>query len=1139
MAAAGPDRAAALGFSLALLAGRALLPAAAFGATPDSPEGPGGAGADTILFLQSERAEDPWTRELETALDEASLARAFLVVECPAGDPAAVESCLDGFRPRLLVVRRPPSEATAAAIRSRALPLVVAPPSARDAARTILARDGAGAPSPISPVERAAAYGRAARAHFEFGDDAGAKANLLRSLALAPNGFDDLRLLFRAELRGVWLRDAELYAARAAAIPGLSDSRRAAALTGRARARALLGDADGAEKDLREALRLDPAGAEAAFRLAQLTRERPQEALPFAEAAARGAGDDGRRAAALRLAAMIRLDLGDEAGAVKALESAPPASGDELDALQAFVRLERARPREAAAVAERAVRQAGKSPLWERPAAYRLCARLWLELKDYPKALASLKRALALAPDDLYALEQMVQIKRERPDDPLDFAVPSSSAAASVDGAWTEEALGLALRSNPEDLDALGRSIELERGRKNIPGELRFAARFTDAAREASAWRQPAAYGFITRIWDELGGDTNVQITLGLARDLDRRSLEFEELALRVRSPDTRGAIYVSNRVAAYVAISQARAELGDEAGAETALRSAFAQDPEAPPALRAAARFRLAHGRTLEALGYADRLIAASRRSSPAEREADERQRAEIQLALGDRAGAVQSLERALELLPGDLEALRLMIRTELALDRPRRALPYADRLLDATQKESISMRADARLQRAQILIALKDEAGAEKSLEGALALVPENLAALKTLTELRLAQGRRRDALAYAQRVVAASANSPAAERADASRRKARVQLALQDVDGARISLEEALALDADPRPGLAVLLRLELDHGRPREALAYADRLVEAYGKASPAERAADERQRARIRLALGDEARAVKDLERALALAPQDRETLALLVRLPPASGREREALAYADRLVDASTAAPRAEQAEARRERAKIRLELKDDAGAREDFERVLELAPDDLPTLWILIAGDRGRTREAMELVKRHRPADARLEAPWRVLRGMASAMRGDDAAARGDFDAAVKLDSAAVCFGEISRNERDRFDPLFFDGCLRAFPRDPGLYLDRGVARYRAGRPGEAEADFRKVVELKPDFLEARLSLATILAERGRPDEAAAEADRALALASDRGNPVYEQLRTFRESLRDAERSKPAPPPR
>ncbi len=153
----------------------------------------------------------------------------------------------------------------------------------------------------------------------------------------------------------------------------------------------------------------------------------------------------------------------------------------------------------------------------------------------------------------------------------------------------------------------------------------------------------------------------------------------------------------------------------------------------------------------------------------------------------------------------------------------------------------------------------------------------------------QLESGQGRPQAALAYADRLVDASLRSPPEERASAQEVRARVQLDLKDDAGAKKSLESAAALALDPRPELTMLIQRELAQGRPREALAYADRILAASEKAPPAERADDERQRAQIELALDDGAGAESSLTLALASSPNDLESLRMLVQIELARG----------------------------------------------------------------------------------------------------------------------------------------------------------------------------------------------------------------------------------------------------------
>jgi len=82
---------------------------------------------------------------------------------------------------------------------------------------------------------------------------------------------------------------------------------------------------------------------------------------------------------------------------------------------------------------------------------------------------------------------------------------------------------------------------------------------------------------------------------------------------------------------------------------------------------------------------------------------------------------------------------------------------------------------RAAAYAQKAQIQLALKDEAGAEKSLRAALSLSPEG-PALPMMLDLFLSQRRFSEALTFAERLEKTGARAPAGERAEAWARKAR---------------------------------------------------------------------------------------------------------------------------------------------------------------------------------------------------------------------------------------------------------------------------------------------------------------------------------------------------------------------------
>jgi len=71
----------------------------------------------------------------------------------------------------------------------------------------------------------------------------------------------------------------------------------------------------------------------------------------------------------------------------------------------------------------------------------------------------------------------------------------------------------------------------------------------------------------------------------------------------------------------------------------------------------------------------------------------------------------------------------------------------------------------------------------------------------------------------------------------------------------------------------------------------------------------------------------------------------------------------------------------------------------------------------------------------------------------------------------------------------------------------LAARPGSPRLWVNLGVERFRANRNPEAEAAFRRALDLDPEDAEAHLGLGRALARRGRGREAEAEFREALRL--------------------------------
>ncbi len=825
----------------------------------------------------------------------------------------------------------------------------------------------------------------------------------------------------------------------------LDAAQRLWALREAARVHFLVGDRDGAEDALRRALATAPGDAGTLRQWAALLRdERPDDALRYA-----------RQAADPRLEGEIELDQGDLPAARASLEKALAADGRELDALLAAARAWRGETA-AAGYAVRAQQAAAEAPLWMRAAALRSCAQLWLELGDQARAVACDESALAVDPDDLDALNSLADIQAK---DPSVNLAPPAEAAAQADAppGGLDQAL-TALAKAPEDLEALRQAFLAERAAGRTEPALDLADRFMEAVPDAPAWQKADAYRTIGELLAEMGSRQARQKADGAAQRAFQLGMHRVKVALLlmkahpdVHSPDAPGSAEFAGLT--FLEVIQARERLRDSAGARAALQRAARRLPDNHELTLAAAGFELEEGRADDALKAVEPLLPGAGPS--ALRAAAYELKAKAQQRLKDPAGAVATLERALAVDPFQERALDLLIDAELAAGRPKEALGYVDRLsalAPAGERSAVLRR------RGQVQRALGDQAGAEDSVKQALALAPDDRQALIEMIDL-LGPGRPREALSYARRLVKACGPAGDEECAAAYRRQAQAQRGVSDQAGVEESLRRAL----DLRPGdwreLSEMVDLELARGKPKEALAYAERLTATQGAEPPA-RAAACRRKAQAQRLLGDDAGARDSLERGLALAPDDRDVLTDLVELETRTGRRDPAQAYARRLSGGLDAA--------------------------------LAAAPGDWTTLRERAALElsRGRPEKAAALLDLHRDRlDAAAQPSWLIWRALVRLELRDPAGARTDVSKGVGLDAKTACLGGELPKGREKLGLPYFDACLRRLPEEPKLYVDRGVANFEAGRVDAAVADFRKALVLKPGDAGARQSLEAALA--------------------------------------------------
>jgi tetratricopeptide (TPR) repeat protein len=119
------------------------------------------------------------------------------------------------------------------------------------------------------------------------------------------------------------------------------------------------------------------------------------------------------------------------------------------------------------------------------------------------------------------------------------------------------------------------------------------------------------------------------------------------------------------------------------------------------------------------------------------------------------------------------------------------------------------------------------------------------------------------------------------------------------------------------------------------------------------------------------------------------------------------------------------------------------------------------------------------------------------------------------------------KRDPRADCLAPNPGVDRAALPPSFFDACLEAFPGEPSLLADRGVALFRLGRRADAEDAFRAAIAAKADYLPAYLSLAAAQEARGFAADALATVETGLAKCPEtRDRKAYGQALLLRRRL-------------
>lgn len=371
--------------------------------------------------------------------------------------------------------------------------------------------------------------------------------------------------------------------------------------------------------------------------------------------------------------------------------------------------------------------------------------------------------------------------------------------------------------------------------------------------------------------------------------------------------------------------VGQARLMRGEVEEAAAAFAAALAAQPGLATAQLGQARIAAHHGRLDEALALTDGALKAD-----AHLVDSLAFRSQLQLAKGQRAPAIESLEQALAIDAGYLPA-RLALAS-LQIDG--RDYDKAKSLLGATGVPA----KDPRVLYLQGLIALRqnDLPKAKDALSAVLQQAPEHRPSLLLAGEIELRTGN----LSMAEQHLGKAARGPLSS---AVQRLLATTYLRQNRPGKAIDTLQPLLQDAAARDAGLSLLAGEayLANGDVRRAAEF----FEA-SKAAPANEAAARTRLGQIAVTRGDFERGAQELQAASSLSTSQVEPDLLLVTLHLRRQDAAKALAAAQAFIKKQPQNPMGPVLAGMAQLAKA-----DRAAARQSFEAALKIKPDHVPAL--------------------------------------------------------------------------------------------------------------------------------------------------------------------------------------------
>ena len=531
--------------------------------------------------------------------------------------------------------------------------------------------------------------------------------------------------------------------------------------------------------------------------------------------------------------------------------------------------------------------------------------------------------------------------------------------------------------------------------------------------------------------------------------------------------------------------------------------------------------------------------------------------------LQTGSLAQAESLVGKALQLVPGSVTTRQLMAQIELRTGQPKKAQETLRPLLDkpSVDAETLNLAAQASLQ-------LGEVADAEAYFGRAAKQDPKDTKSRTALALAEFSRGKPEIAFAQLQEIAASDPGTMAdlalisirlrqrdydgavkaidtLERKEpdkplASFLRGQVQMARQDVAGARQSFAKAIAIDPLYFPAAAQLATLDLRENKPDEArkrfenllaidpkdvrslVSLAELRARAGGskeevtsllekaiRLNPSE-AAPRALLIELNLGAKDNRAALAAAQAAVAALPDVPELLELLGRAQLAAGETTQAIATFSKVV-----ALRPNSTEPLLRLANAYIALKRPAEARDAVNRAIAIAPQSVLEQRALIVVElaAGRPEQAMAVAQRLRKEHPEDSAGYLYA--------GDIEASRNDLDAAAatyrtglahapSFELAAKLHATLIKAKKSGEADAVAATWIKKHPDDAGFRTYLGEAAIVRGDFSSAEAQYLVITKLQPDNAFALNNLAWVTNALKKPG-AIAYAEKANALQPNR----------------------------